>query len=167
MKADLQKTFAGGFLIRFTLLLGIWVGLNGTSPVDLGAGVIATLLAARVSLHVLPPKGSRIQLIPLLLFTWHFLLSSFVAGWDIARRVFRRRIDVQPGFVTWKCEMPPGPSRDALLSISSLVPGTFPVDANAGELVTLHCLDTRQPAVEPMEAIATRWKRIWRASHDG
>jgi multicomponent Na+:H+ antiporter subunit E len=87
----------------------------------------------------------------LLLLLPRFLWQSLVAGTDVARRAFAPRLDLQPGFVDYRTQLPPGSARNAFELIASLMPGSVPSDDTQGT-IEFHCLDTRQPVAEQLAA---------------
>ena len=144
---------AGGVLaLRALLYFGVWFVVDGSiKPGNLVVGMLASLAAAWVSVKLLPPSRGRVRLGGLLMLLPRFLWQSLVAGVDVARRAFAPRLDLQPGFVEYRTQLPPGSARNAFELISSLMPGTVPSDEGP-QHIEFHCLDTRQPVAEQLAA---------------
>jgi hypothetical protein len=87
----------------------------------------------------------------LLLLLPRFLWQSLVAGLDVARRALGPGLDLQPGFVDYRTQLPPGSARSTFELIASLMPGSVPSDEGP-QHIEFHCLDTRQPVAEQLAA---------------
>ena len=72
-----------------------------------------------------------------------------LAGIDVARRALDPKLPLRPGFVTCTLGFPPGFARNTFATITSLLPGSVPVDEAEGVLI-YHCLDTAAPVVEQL-----------------
>jgi multicomponent Na+:H+ antiporter subunit E len=137
---------------RAALLFGVWIVIDQSAkPGNLLVGVLATAAATWASLRLLPPARGRVRLGGLLMLLPRFLWQSLVAGFDVARRALAPRLDLQPGFVEYRTQLPPGSARSAFELISSLMPGTVPSDEGQRH-IEYHCLDTRQPVAEQLAA---------------
>jgi len=137
---------------RAALLFGVWIVIDQSAkPGNLLVGMLATAAATWASLRLLPPARGRVRLGGLLLLLPRFLWQSLVAGFDVARRALAPRLDLQPGFVEYRTQLPPGSARSAFELISSLMPGTVPSDEGQRH-IEYHCLDTRQPVAEQLAA---------------
>jgi multicomponent Na+:H+ antiporter subunit E len=143
----------GGVLaLRALLYFGVWIVVDQSAkPANLVVGVLTCLAAAWVSLKLLPPIRGRVRLGRLLMLLPRFLWQSLVAGTDVARRAFAPKLDLQPGFIEYRTQLPPGSARNAFELISSLMPGTVPSDEGP-QHIEFHCLDTRQPVAEQLAA---------------
>ena len=142
----------GTMALRALLFFGVWIVADqGAKPGNLLVGGLAAAAATWVSLRLLPPERGRVCLAGLLLLLPRFLWQSLVAGVDVARRAFAPRLDLQPGFVDYRTQLPPGAARSAFELISSLMPGTVPSDEGANH-IEFHCLDTRAPVADQLAA---------------
>ncbi|HOX89100.1 MAG TPA: Na+/H+ antiporter subunit E [Burkholderiaceae bacterium] len=141
----------GGVLaLRALLYFGVWIVVDQSAkPANLVVGVLTCLAAAWVSLKLLPPTRGRVRLGRLLMLLPRFLWQSLVAGTDVARRAFAPKLDLQPGFIEYRTQLPPGSARSAFELISSLMPGSVPSDEGP-QHIEFHCLDTRQPVAEQL-----------------
>lgn len=137
-------------VVRGAWYFGIWLVLLPSLKVsDLAIGLAAAAAAASVSLRLLPPSAGRLNLGALLALLPHFAWESVVAGVDVARRAFSRRMPLAPGFVDCPMAFAPGLARNAFASITSLLPGTVAV-GDGDEALVYHCLDVAQPVVEQL-----------------
>jgi multicomponent Na+:H+ antiporter subunit E len=137
---------------RAALLFGVWVVIDqSTKPDNLVVGALATIAATWLSLKLLPPAGGRVRVGALVALLPRFLWQSLVAGFDVARRAFAPRLDLQPGFVDYRTQLPRGSGRSAFELIASLMPGSVPSD-DGPQQIEFHCLDTRQPVAEQLAA---------------
>lgn len=140
-------------ILRWIGFLAGWIVLGRVQPSDLLAGVLVAGLAARLSLHLLPPGRTRLSLPGVLAYAGRFATGSLAAGWDVARRVVRSPPDVAPGIATVPCPVPEGTARDAFRALASLQPGTLPL-AGPGPGLKVHGLDMRRPVAAELEADA-------------
>ncbi|MBS1178984.1 MAG: sodium:proton antiporter [Proteobacteria bacterium] len=138
--------------IRAALLFGVWIVVDQSAkPGNLLVGVLATAAATWVSLKLLPSARGRVRLGRLLMLLPRFLWQSLVAGFDVARRAFALRLDLHPGFVDHRTQLPRGTARSAFELIASLMPGSVP-SGDGPRHIEFHCLDTRQPVAEQLAA---------------
>lgn len=147
-------------MLRGTGLLIFWVLLSGGDPADLPVGIIAAAAGAWASLHLLPPAGARLRLVPLARLALRFPVQSLIAGVDVARRAFDPRLPLRPGFLHYPTRLPEGPGRHAFASLMSLLPGSLPAGADATGGMLVHCLDTRQPIAAQLAAEEVRFLRV-------
>jgi multicomponent Na+:H+ antiporter subunit E len=134
---------------RWAGYFAFWVLLIGYKPLDLAVGLVAATTATWASQKLLPPGSFGIRASDLPRYFVHFLWQSVVAGIDVARRAFSPQIPLHPGYVRFVCRYPQGPARNAFASLTSLMPGTVPVEDASASLL-YHCLDTRQPIAEQL-----------------
>jgi multicomponent Na+:H+ antiporter subunit E len=138
--------------VRALLYFALWVIVDQSAkPANLVVGVLASAAATWASLKLLPPANGRVRLDRMLLLLPRFLFQSLVAGLDVARRAFAPRLDLQPGFVEYPTQLPPGSARSAFELIASLMPGSVASGETSGT-IRFHCLDTRQPVLEQLAA---------------
>jgi multicomponent Na+:H+ antiporter subunit E len=137
-------------LTRALCFLTLWLILMPSlKPADLICGLIATIVATHMSLRLLPPAMGRVRLVALAVFVPHFLAQSLLAGIDVARRALHPKLPLQPGFVVYRVGFPPGMARNQFAIITSLLPGSVPVDETEDGLV-YHCLDVTRPITEQL-----------------
>jgi len=138
--------------VRALLYFALWIVVDQSAkPANLVVGLLASAAAAWASVRLLPPASGRVRMGALLLLLPRFLWQSLVAGLDVARRAFAPRLDLQPGFVEYRTQLPPGSARSAFELIASLMPGSVPSDERE-QIIEFHCLDVRQPVAEQLAA---------------
>lgn len=146
-------------VIRLLIFLALWLVLDEGKLAGLVIGLPAVVLAAWLSLRLLPPSRLRRRPGALLSFGWHFVWSSMVAGVDVAVRAFHPRLPLRTGFVICDCRIPAGTRRDFFLGLSSLMPGSLPVEEQEDGRIVLHCLDTLQPQAAQLADNEARLQR--------
>jgi multicomponent Na+:H+ antiporter subunit E len=128
----------------------LWMLLmQSLKPADLAVGLLACVAATWTSLRLMVPSCGCVNFGNLMALMPHFLWESVLAGVDVARRVFHRRMPLSPGFVTCTLSFPPGFARNTFATITSLLPGSVPADETEGVLI-YHCLDSTTPVVEQL-----------------
>jgi multicomponent Na+:H+ antiporter subunit E len=142
-----------GFLI-------FWIILSRGDPADLVAGAVAAAAATGASLRLLPPAGSGVRPAALIGLVLRFLRQSAVAGVDVARRALDPSLPLHPGVVVYPIGLPSGPSRNMFTALMSLLPGTVPTGATAGEGLLVHCLDAGQPVAAQLAAEEEHFAQI-------
>ena len=138
---------------------GFWLILSEFSAVDLLVGALAALMAALVSLRLLPPGRWTFHPVLLAGLAGRFLQQSIWAGIDVAWRALDPRLPLRPGFVTYRPHLPPGAARNAFLTMMSLLPGTLPCGPDEEGGLAVHCLDVSQPVVEQLTVEETMFSR--------
>jgi multicomponent Na+:H+ antiporter subunit E len=151
-------------LVRGFAYLALWVVLIGIDPLDFAVGVPTAALAAWASLRLLPPGTPGLRITAALALVPRFLWQSVVAGVDVARRAFAPSVPLSPGFAAFPVRLPRGPLRNWFATISSLMPGTVPVE-DEREALVYHCLDTTQPVVEQLKAEEQAWAPALQGRH--
>jgi len=144
MTRTYEQQATSTWLLRGVCYFAFWVLLIGFKPVDLVVGLFAATMATWTSLKLLRPNVLKFRVADLLRYSVHFLWQSVAAGVDVARRAFSPHLPLQPGFVRYSCRYPRGATRNAFAVLTSLMPGTVPVEDAQGSLL-YHCLDTSQP----------------------
>ena len=134
----------GGAFFLFWMLL-----MQSVKPADLAVGVFACIGATWTSLRLMPPYSGYVRFSKLLALMPHFVWESVLAAVDVARRALHPRMPLSPGFVTCPLAFPPGFARNTFATITSLLPGSVPVDEAEGVLI-YHCLDDTSPVVEQL-----------------
>lgn len=140
-----------GAVSRAIWFVVLWLVIAGADPADLPAGAAAVVAATWTSLRLLPPDGTRGSPAAMVRLALRFLCQSVIAGADVARRALDPRLPLRPGFVAYPVGFPPGTTRNVFTTLTSLLPGTVPIEEASGELV-YHCLDVDQPVVSQLAA---------------
>jgi multicomponent Na+:H+ antiporter subunit E len=139
-----------GLAVRTLAFFVFWLVLSGGGLIDLPIGVLAAIVAAWVSLRLLPPGLSRFRPLALARLVFRFLYQSIGAGIDVAGRALDPRLPLRPGFVTYRSRLPPSPMRDGFCTMTSLLPGTLPCGPDQDGNLVIHCLDVTQSVAEQM-----------------
>jgi multicomponent Na+:H+ antiporter subunit E len=154
-------------IVRAAGLFVIWIVLAGYDTGDLIAGAVAAASAAWVSLHLFAPSAGGLRLSMLVRFALRFLYQSLIAGIDVARRALDPRLPLHCGFVLYPPVLPPGPRRQAFISVMSLLPGTVPAGTGDGGRLLIHCLDVGQPVAAQLAAEEALFARLFgKTDHD-
>ncbi|HEV7275878.1 MAG TPA: Na+/H+ antiporter subunit E [Devosiaceae bacterium] len=128
---------------RFMLLALLWLVLTTAATDGLWLGLLAAVGATWVSLVLIPP-GKPVKLLALMRMLPGFVWRSLLGGVDVAWRALHPRMPLKPGWLLLPTALPEGPSRVALGSEFSLLPGTLVAGTRDGMLL-VHCLDMDQP----------------------
>ena len=154
-----------GALPRAAAFALLWLALSGAKASALVPGALAAIAATALSLRLLPPGDARPHPLALARLALRFLRQSVVAGVDVAWRALRPSLPLRPGFVRYPVRLPPGSSRDAFTTLTSLLPGTVPTGPDESGALLVHCLDVDQPIVaqlsveESLLCKAMGWER--------
>jgi multicomponent Na+:H+ antiporter subunit E len=139
-----------GLATRTLVFFVFWLILSGGGLVDLSVGVLAAIVAAWVSLRLLPAGSYGFHPVAVAQLVLRFLYQSVGAGIDVAGRALHPRLPLQPGFVIYRPHLPPGPMRDGFCTMTSLLPGTLPCGPDEEGNLIIHCLDMAQPVPDQM-----------------
>jgi multicomponent Na+:H+ antiporter subunit E len=132
------------------------------------AGLFAAAIGTWASLSLLPPGQRDFRPVALARLFVRFLWQSIPAGLDVAWRALDPRLPLRPGFAIYRTRLPPGLTRSAFCTVTSLLPGTLPCGTDEGGRLIIHCLDVNQPVAEQLAAEEGRLGRALtgRAYHD-
>ena len=143
---------------RTMLFTAIWLVLTGAAPDALAFGLPAIAAAVWLSLRLLPPVGPW-RILKVLALLPGFLAGSLAGGIAVARRAFRLRPALHPGWVQYPTGLKGG-ARLVLGAEMSLMPGTLVAGYDAERLL-VHVLDLR---TDFAQQIAREERRIAGAS---
>jgi multicomponent Na+:H+ antiporter subunit E len=149
---DVSRSLLRGSLARTAGFFAFWVILSDLNPADLLVGALAAVIASWTSLRLLPPGHWSFRPIALTQLVLRFLRQSIGAGIDVARRSLDPRLPLRPGFMVYQPHLPPGPTRNAFCTMTSLLPGTLPCGTDQSGDLVIHCLDVSQAVVEQLAA---------------
>ena len=126
-------------LQTFVLLVVVWVALDGTGSLAVGAGF--ALLGAAAGAWLAPGLAYPWRPLHLAGFTLYFLAQSLRGGVDVAWRALHPALPIQPCFCEHPLQLGPGLPRTAFVSIVSLLPGTLSVSVDPlRNCLTVHTL---------------------------
>ncbi len=142
------------------LLIGLvlWLVLAGAGvPGPVGIASIVLALWAGLafgSLNMYPWRPWQ-----LLAFVVHFLRGSLLGGVDVALRALRPGIHIDPCFIEYPLQIPPGQPRTLLVTAISLMPGTLTAEVRKDSLL-VHLLSPHMSA--EIEALEYRVAQLFR-----
>lgn len=146
----------------FLTLAVIWLIIAGLEPSSWIIGVPALLFATWSTMALtrnnLPTDRPGIRLGGLLLFMPFFVIESVRGGLDVAARVMRPRLRINPGFQSYEIRLTDPIARVVFLDSISLLPGTLSADLRDG-VVKVHALDASSdltPALLRLERLVGR-----------
>lgn len=146
-----QRTHAAlPLLLRTGACLAFWVVLAGTSPKDLAAGLVTAIIAAWMSLRLVPACELALRPVSALALFFRFLWQSVVAGVTVARIALSPVMALRPGMIECRTGLAPGNRRFMFMTYASLLPGTLPIRTGAGDLIDVHVLDCGQPLAQQL-----------------
>jgi multicomponent Na+:H+ antiporter subunit E len=147
-------------LLVFALAFLWWLLSNGDlSSWIVGAPVV--LAAAWAGQRINPNHGVGMSLAGVLKFLPFFLSESLRGGIDVARRVLSPRLDVAPGFLTYRTRLSGPQARLLFVNSVSLLPGTLAADLQDDRL-TIHALDSDAEFAEDLARLETAVARVYR-----
>ncbi len=128
-------------LARWSSLTAVWWIVSEGAISALPIGVVAALAATGVSFAVHPARLPRVRLGGLLRFIGFFLVHSVRGGVDVASRVLRPSLPVDPVWIDYRLRLTDPLMRALFMATLSLLPGTLSVHLSDGRLVihTLGC----------------------------
>lgn len=145
---------ARALALRAAILAAGWWILTAGDPRGLGFGIAVVGVATATSLWLGPPAAQPWRPLGLARLALHFLVHSLRAGVDVARLACSPR-RLAPELVTYRGRLPPGPARDVLAGMLSLMPGSLTVDRTDDALV-IHVLATPRAHHAELAALEDR-----------
>ncbi len=134
------------FLFSFVLLFLLWILLAGLDGQELVAGAIVALLISLLFYRRLGIYGEfRISLKALIyaiIYGFVFLVSLVKSNLDVALRVIKPIIPINPGIVHVKTKLKSPLARLILANSITLTPGTLTVETS-GEDFYIHWIDVQ------------------------
>lgn len=131
---------------RFMLLAGLWMVIVDADPSSWMIGIptvgLATWVSLRLSDRRVSIQPTRLKLIGLIRFLPYFALDSLRGGIDVASRVMRPRLNIDPGFQRYVPRLSNPSAQVVFLDSISLLPGTLSADLRDG-VIEVHALDVR------------------------
>lgn len=144
---------------RILLLPPAWWVISEGRPDALAVGLPAVVLAAALSLIILPRPRLRPRVTQLPGFLVFFLLHSWRAGLLVARSALGPRRSLRPELLQVRISLPEGGARWLLAALLGLLPGTLCL-ALEGERMTLHSLSGEEGIEEEVRMLERRVARL-------
>ncbi len=150
-----RSTLLKSFLLRFVIFATGWLVLLGELQFsDIWFVILFLVATAAISMYTIPPGKWVFRPLAVARFFPFFLITSLRGGWDVARRVFFRKVPIDPGFISIE------KGRDqrktlVLVWIISLLPGTASTVIN-GDTIIVHVLDKKLPVEQEIEELKKR-----------
>ena len=163
--AQEPRRFILAFIVRLGFLLLLWWILTEGDLYRWWFGVAVAAAAAGSSMRLLPPAGTGIRLVPILRFVPFFLWHSVLGGMDVARRVVRKKLPLEPVFMAHPLKLKAGPARLWLVALISLMPGTLSCHLEEDSL-ELHVLDRSMKVDHVVRKLEDHIARIFPESTD-
>ena len=151
----------GQAIRREAIFFLLWLAISGFDASDIVVALVVSVAATWASLVVVEPRPVSLRLGGVLVFSLNFLRGSLVAGFDVARRALRPKLDLRPGFVRSPLALAPGEARTVFCAIASLLPGTLPT-GDDGDALIVHGLETRQPIASDLAREEALFLRTFR-----
>ena len=133
----------------------MWLGFNGTDWSSWMVGGPMVLVAAWLSIRLLPASTWHWSVGEAIRFGGYFLRESLRGGWGVARHAFARPLGISPGLLFHRFHLPPGPARWFFCNTISLLPGTAVV-AIEGDSLCAHVLDLSPQSAEELRDLEGR-----------
>jgi multicomponent Na+:H+ antiporter subunit E len=143
-------------VINGLLITTLWVAFAGyEDPMSWIIG-FPTVIAATWSRNNLSPRrNGGISIAGILRLLPVFLWESFKGGFDVARRVLRLRLEINPGLFDYRLNLSSTSARVLFVDLVSLLPGTLSADIR-GDLMRIHALDLDQDSVTELGRLERR-----------
>lgn len=147
-------------------LAALWWILAGDDPSSWWIGAPAVFATA----WLLRPRGRagvRVRPAGLAAFMVYFVRGSFAGGVDVAVRVARPSLPIDPAFVTHRLRHPEGhPARLLVVAALSLLPGTLAA-ALEHDVLIVHALDPRFASPAALAELEDRAGEVFAATGGG
>ena len=154
--AQARLTVGLSIAIRAAALGTIWAVLAGPDPQSWIIGAPAVIASAWVSTRLSEPGRAGLSLWGLARFLPFFAWESLKGGADVALRVMRPRMNIDPGFRSYRVGLAQPAARVLFLDVVSLLPGTLSADIE-GDMLMVHALDRKS---DPMPELRNLERRV-------
>ena len=152
--------WARTLLWRGLLLGGLWWLLVGNELDSWVIGVPSVVAAVWASAALRGMEPSRLSLVGLAQFIPFFLWHSLRGGVDVARRLFQRRMPLQPSLIHYQTQHLQGRARLFFVNIVSLLPGTLSTQFDT-QGMTVHVLDDTLPVADELAALEAQVAKMF------
>lgn len=147
----LFKSFVGRFLF-FTA--GWIVLLGGQKPSEIWLVALFLTATTVISIYSIPPGKWILRPLGVIRFFFYFINTAVRGGWDVAKRVFLKRVTTDPEFITVNHYR--DPLKTLILAwVISLQPGTTSCMIKKKKIV-IHVLDKNIPVAEEIPILQRR-----------
>lgn len=150
-KSVLIKSFVG----RFLLFAAGWIVLlGGQKPSEIWLVALFLTATTVISIYSIPPGKWVLRPIGVIRFFFYFVTTAIRGGWDVAKRVFLKRVPTNPEFITVNHYR--DPLKTLLLAwVISLQPGTTSCMIKKKKIV-IHVLDKKIPVAKEIITLQRR-----------
>jgi len=150
-KSILIKSFVG----RFLLFAAGWIVLlRGQKPSEIWLVALFLTATTVISIYSIPPGKWVLRPIGVIRFFFYFVTTAIRGGWDVAKRVFLKRVPTNPEFITVNHYR--DPLKTLLLAwVISLQPGTTSCMIKKKKIV-IHVLDKKIPVAKEIITLQRR-----------
>jgi multicomponent Na+:H+ antiporter subunit E len=143
-------------------LAALWVLLTAPDLSGWWLGVVAAGLGVWAHTALGGRQPGRIRLRGAIPFIPWFLGQSARGGLDVARRALSPSLPLEPGFVTYRTRLPPGPARTFLVNCISLLPGTFTAELEEeGARLRVHVLAEPEQVPDQLRKVEAQVARLF------
>lgn len=150
MTAVLLRT--GGFLL-------LWLVLTELNTTAWGFGLVGAILAALLSMNLLPPSSNPTNWLQLLRFAGFFLWSSLKGGAQVALLALQPRPNLKPQIKQLTVDAGSSRKQKLLLTTLTLMPGTLGV-ATEGKRIEIHVLNDDVPLEPEVQQVLQRLNQL-------
>lgn len=152
---------ARALLLRAALFALLWLVLAEGETGSWSIGLPAVVIAALLSLRLLPPATLSLRGIALLppFFLWH----SLRGGIDVAWRALHPRMPIDPTLVEYRLRLQSVLQRACMIDIVSLLPGTLSATLE-GDTLTVHVLNRHAGIASDLSSLESVIAGIFGAS---
>lgn len=148
-------------LVWTGVFAAIWWGLNPDDPASWIIGGPAILAASAVVVLIPRPTNAPISPAGAVRFAGFFAAQTVIGATDVALRAFNPMSRPEPGFLSWRTNLPEGAPRLLFANTITLLPGTLTAQLE-GEVFTIHVLDTNTDATPQLAKLEARIAALFR-----
>ncbi len=152
MSTPPARPLVAALVLRTLGFAFLWWAITEAAPGAWLFGAIGSVLAAALSLWLLPPPWPRIRVLGLLRFIPYFLAQSVSGGLDVVRRACSARVQVDPALVEYDVARMGRAERVAFTLVANLIPGTLSTTLDDDRL-TLHAIDRALPVQASLQRL--------------
>jgi multicomponent Na+:H+ antiporter subunit E len=136
----------------------IWLTLVEGNLNSWVVGALAILACSLISIKLIPPLSLKLS--ALMPFFGFFLWRSLLGGIDVAKRVLRKTLLIDPEIIYFQIEFNNEYASALFINTVNLLPGTLVIDSN-NNLLEIHVLDKNMNNVAELKDIELRILRLF------